>query len=219
MTEAVARRHLGAGRLALQREHSVFINCPFDAEFAPLFDALVFATICCGFMPRSALEASSAEPRITRIRNAMSGSKYSIHDLSRCKGEGALNLARFNMPLELGMAIAFSGSGQDSSESHDWFLLVPSGHIYQQLVSDLAGFDPGAHDGTVPAIVSATMSWLATRPDAVATPTPRSVLDALPDFEAGVAKLRSQWGENPPWVDLIQMAIGVAEKHHLVPSA
>lgn len=37
---------------------------------------------------------------------AIRGSKYSVHDLSRCRGEGDENLARFNMPLELGMAMA-----------------------------------------------------------------------------------------------------------------
>jgi hypothetical protein len=34
------------------------------------------------------------------------GSKYSIHDLSRCTGEGAENFARLNMPLEPGIAMA-----------------------------------------------------------------------------------------------------------------
>lgn len=35
-----------------EARRSVFLNCPFDDSFAPLFDALVFATTCCGFTPR-----------------------------------------------------------------------------------------------------------------------------------------------------------------------
>jgi hypothetical protein len=34
----------------------VFINCPFDTEYAPTFRALIFATTACGFRPRSARE-------------------------------------------------------------------------------------------------------------------------------------------------------------------
>lgn len=30
-------------------ENSVFINCPFDPEYWPLFEAIVFAAYDCGF--------------------------------------------------------------------------------------------------------------------------------------------------------------------------
>lgn len=59
-----------------------------------------------GFTPRSARETEDeADPRMVHIARGLLGSKYSIHDLSRFQGEGAENLARFNMPLELGMAL------------------------------------------------------------------------------------------------------------------
>ena len=35
---------------------NVFLNCPFDAAYKQLFDALVFAVHDCGFIPRCALE-------------------------------------------------------------------------------------------------------------------------------------------------------------------
>src|SRR5579862_2661544 len=103
----MARPRFGGGDLVLDPSKSVFINCPFDDEYAALFDAILFATVCCGFIPRSALESGTvAEPRLTRILRALFSSKYSIHDLSRCTGQGGDNMARFNMPLELGMAMA-----------------------------------------------------------------------------------------------------------------
>ena len=56
---------------------------------SPIFDALVFAVVCCGFTARSALETLTvSEPRMKRIADAMHASKYSIHDLCRCKGGG-----------------------------------------------------------------------------------------------------------------------------------
>ena len=94
---------MAQSNLPVDPRQSVFINCPYDSEFAPLFDAIVFATVCCGFVPRSALESGNvAEPRMERIAKAIFSSKYSFHDLSRCKGEGSEQLARFNMPLEPG---------------------------------------------------------------------------------------------------------------------
>ena len=39
---------------------NVFINCPFDAKYKSLFDAMVFAVHDCGFIPRCALEEDDA---------------------------------------------------------------------------------------------------------------------------------------------------------------
>src|SRR5579864_1663311 len=88
-------------------QNSVFINCPFDAAYRPLLHSIILATVYCGFFPRSALESGSvSDSRMTRILAALFSSQYSLHDLSRCRGEGSDSFARFNMPLELGMAIA-----------------------------------------------------------------------------------------------------------------
>jgi hypothetical protein len=47
---------------------NVFINCPFDAEFEPLFHAIVFAVIQCGHTIRCALESDdTGATRIDRI--------------------------------------------------------------------------------------------------------------------------------------------------------
>jgi hypothetical protein len=197
----------------VDRSTSVFINCPYDEGFRPLFDAVVFATVCCGFMPRSALESGTiAEPRMARIMRAIVGSKYSIHDLSRCKGEGDANLARFNMPLELGVAMAHRHLSKRSAAKHDWLVMVPVGHQYQAFLSDIAGFDPGTHDGSVPGIVTAVMAWLATRPDADRTPNPRQVLSVLPQFDAEIRELRRMWGPVPPWADIVLAAIKIAKQ-------
>ena len=142
------RTRFGEGELAFEPARSVFINCPFDSRYSALFDAIVFATVCCDFMPRSALESGTvAEPRLARITRAVFSSRYSIHDLSRCTGEGDENFARFNMPLELGMAMA--RRFMDKTDEHDWLVLVPQGHAYLRFMSDLAAYDPATHDGSV----------------------------------------------------------------------
>src|SRR5262249_41698784 len=150
--------------------------------FRLAFDAIILSAVCCGFHPRCAIESGSvATPRMEHIVQVLRASKYSIHDLSRCQGEGDANLARFNMPLELGIAMAERANNRRLTDRHDWLLLVPSDHPYRHFISDLAGYDPAEYDGTPAGIVPPVMSWLATRQDALACPTPHEVLTILPD--------------------------------------
>jgi hypothetical protein len=218
MNSSSLRIHSGTGPLAAPRKTSVFINCPFDLEYRPVFDAVVFSALCCGFLPRSALETgTSSTPRMERIVASMRASKYSIHDLSRCRGDGDMNLARFNMPLELGIAMAQRLGADSSTDQHDWLVLVPRGHLYQDFISDLAGYDPRAYDDGPQSVVPAVMGWLATRPDAVQTPTPQNVLGALPEFNAARAKLGAEWCGQVPWADLLTAAIRIARVKGLIP--
>ena len=125
-------------------------------------------------------------------------------------GEGEQNLARFNMPLELGMAMARRFA--TTPEDHDWLVLVPNGHLHQKVISDLSGYDPKGHDGTLEDIVRKVMAWLVTRPDAAIAFTPGEVLAKLPMFQEQVQKLRADWGEDLPWSYLVSAAKSIAEQ-------
>jgi hypothetical protein len=187
-------------------EPAVFINCPYDAAFAPLFDAIVFACVCYGFLPRSAIDSgSSGTTRIERILVGLLACPYSIHDLSRCRGEGQENLARFNMPLELGMAILLT---RMATGGHEWMALAPEGARYDEYASDLAGFDLERHDGSVPGVVTKVSGWLLTRPAAVASDlTPRDIVTALPSFTQARDDLVGEWlGGSPPWAAIVRLA-------------
>lgn len=83
---------------------SVFINCPFDRAYRPIFFASIFAVHYCGFLARSALEISDAtQPRLHTICDLIVACRFGIHDLSRTGLEPANALPRFNMPFELGL--------------------------------------------------------------------------------------------------------------------
>lgn len=163
-------------------ERSVFLNCPFDDGFAPLFHAAVLTIGALGFTPRCARETEGeSDPRIDRIARGLRESKYSIHDLSRFQGEGPDNLSRFNMPLELGMALSARYQGKTSGSPHNWVALVPSGFVHQRFISDLAGFDPPAHEQTPATVVKAIAGWLTIQPDfSRPAPSPRAILEAYP---------------------------------------
>jgi hypothetical protein len=85
-------------------DRNVFINCPFDPVFAPMFEAIVFCIHALGFQARCALERlDSSQVRIQKIIQLIRMSRYSIHDLSRTELDDIHGLPRFNMPLELGI--------------------------------------------------------------------------------------------------------------------
>ena len=113
------------------------------------------------------------------------------------------------MPLELGIAMALKWSGASGEGSHDWLVLVPRGHFYKRVISDLAGYDPKEYDLTKESVVPAVMSWLATRPDAVRAPTPIQVLSVLKKFEQQKRALEHEWQGQAPWADVVLLAIDI----------
>ena len=85
-------------------QNNVFINCPFDNQYKPLFDALVFAVHDAGFVAGSTLEVSDAtQNRYDKILRIISECRYGVHDISRTESDTATSLPRFNMPFELGL--------------------------------------------------------------------------------------------------------------------
>jgi hypothetical protein len=103
---------------AEEYEQNVFINCPFDADYAPIFEAIVFAVNDAGFRPKCARERlDSSEIRLNKIVDLISSSRYSIHDLSRTTLDEANALPRFNMPLELGIDLGCKAFNPDCSGS------------------------------------------------------------------------------------------------------
>jgi len=142
-------------------ERSVFVNCPFDDDFAPLLQAIAFCITDLGFFPRLAPEnADNAANRLDRIIELIRGSKYGIHDLSRCKSAAAGEYARLNMPFELGLdhGGARFGDGQMSGKSI--LILEKTRYDYQKGLSDISGWDIHAHEGDYIKVVRIVSSWL-----------------------------------------------------------
>ena len=87
---------------------AVFINCPFDDGFKPIFRAMSFAIISSGYYPRCALDGTDrAEIRVGKIANMIGECDWGIHDLSRIEVDPS-GVPRFNMPMELiGTSLAY----------------------------------------------------------------------------------------------------------------
>lgn len=92
---------------------SVFINCPFDSAYEPLFRGIVFTVNHMNFKPKSAIETADAgEPRLHKILDLIESCKYSIHDLSRTEIDPNHGLPRFNVPFELGLDLGCKRYGK-----------------------------------------------------------------------------------------------------------
>ena len=123
---------------------SIFLNVPFDTDYAPLFLALIAGLTALGHTPRCVLEVpSGGRNRLERIFQLLASCGASIHDLSRITLSGPHEVPRFNMPFELGMAYALA-----QKASHDFFILEEKPFRLQASLSDLNGYDPHIHDCT-----------------------------------------------------------------------
>lgn len=141
-------------------DQNVFINCPFDEEYAPVFEAIVFAAQDLGFRPRCARERmDSGEVRLAKIAQLIASSRYSIHDLSRTELDAASLLPRFNMPLELGIDIGCRLFGR-AHAGKSILILDSERYRYQKYVSDIAGHDIQAHAGKPLNAVICVRHWL-----------------------------------------------------------
>jgi hypothetical protein len=123
----------------------VFINCPFDGAYLPLFHAAIFATYFCGFYPTSSLaEDNGLENRIDKIVRIIEQCRYGIHDISRTELNPA-GCPRFNMPFELGLFFGAHRYGNRDQKTKNALILERNQYSYQQLISDINGIDVKAH--------------------------------------------------------------------------
>jgi hypothetical protein len=147
-------------------DRSIFLNCPFDAAYRPLFDALVFTIHDCGFEARCALEAEdSGEERIRKIKRIIRECQYGIHDISRVQLDTANRLPRFNMPLELGLFLGAQEYGSGAQKQKRSLVLDSEPYRYQKFCSDIAGQDIRAHHDHPATAVAAVRAMLSTALD------------------------------------------------------
>lgn len=145
-------------------DRSVFVNCPFDEDFAPILQAISFCVVYLGFYPRLAPEnADNAAARLDRIIELIRGSRYGIHDLTRCKATVSGEYSRMNMPFELGMDYACRRFGEGGLRTKSILVLEHTRFDYPKVLSDIAGWDIHAHGGDYQKAVRHVRSWLVAQ--------------------------------------------------------
>jgi hypothetical protein len=176
---------------------SVFINCPFDAEYRDCFEAIVFACYACGFVPRTALSVSGRKTlRLSALRELVNECDLGIHDLSRTEPD-ANGRPRFNMPFELGFFLGAKEFGGKRHRDKHTLVMVRNKYEMHAYLSGLSGLDPSPHgDDPLKAIrhVRDTLHhfllFKAARLGAkFAVPGPLKIASAFKQFKAGMPKI------------------------------
>jgi hypothetical protein len=139
-------------------DRCVFVNCPFDPDYKPILDAIVFTIHDCGFVARIALEdVGSGRIRIDKIRDLILKSRYSIHDLSR------INEPRLNMAFEAGICFGAKFFGGKKHATKDFLVLDAEPHRYRKTISDIAGQDAAFHGNDPVQAIGCVRHFLARK--------------------------------------------------------
>jgi hypothetical protein len=140
--------------------HNVFINCPIDSNYDPLFHAMVFTIYLLGFRARCSREENdSGNIRLGKIIKIITACKFGIHDISRTEPDKH-GLPRFNMPFELGIDLGIRRSGNIRCKKKVHLILDRTAYRYQQFLSDIGGQDIDAHHNKQNKIIVNVRDWL-----------------------------------------------------------
>lgn len=172
-------------RLPPRTNRDVFVNCPFDAPYKPIFHATVFTVIRCGFRARCALETDDAtQNRLGKILTIIDECRYGIHDISRTETAGDPPLPRFNVPFELGLFLGAKRYGSQRHKLKRCIIFDIERYRYQRFISDISGHDIHAHEGSERQVVTKLTSWLRSQSRAVDIPGGRSVYREYEQFKS-----------------------------------
>lgn len=143
-------------------DNSVFINCPLDAEYLPIFQAILFTLQYLEFTPRTAVTTELGGVRFTKIIRLIKECRFGIHDISRIELDGTNHLPRFNMPFELGLDIGCKAMCPEESvhTQKEHLILCKEDFQFQKYLSDMAGYDAIAHDDDPLKAITAVRDWL-----------------------------------------------------------
>src|SRR5258708_30242279 len=97
--------------------------------------------------PQITLGIAGGTRRLDRIFELIQSCEFSVHDLSRVQLDRAKpRTPRFNMPFELGLAVAWEmlGSGR-----HMWFVMEAVNYRLAKSLRGFKGTDPHIHGGGI----------------------------------------------------------------------
>lgn len=145
-------------------ESNVFVNCPFDSDYHHIFQSIIFAAQDCGFTVRCAREVNdSGDIRINKILSIIAECKFGIHDISMAELDKDTKLARFNMPLELGIFIGCKHFGSRTQKGKSYIILDKEPYRFQKFISDISGQDIDAHKGNPELAIRRVRDFLASK--------------------------------------------------------
>lgn len=192
------------------KKEQIFLNVPYDRSYEGLLVSLVATVVAHGAIPRMTLEIpDQGRGRMPKLYQLLSSCDSSFHDLSRVGTP-----VRFNMPFELGLAVAL----QIQSKDHKLHVLEKEPFRVQRTLSDINHIDALIHHNS-PRSMIAVVSGVLSRTTNVPTLLEIQTLQKL--LMAGVVRLKSDNLTKSLFTvhafkDLVALAIFEAQKMDLV---
>ena len=165
-------------------DHSAFVNCPFDNDYKPLFEALIFTIASSGYRVRCALEENNAaDIGFDKLCRLISERGRSVHDLSRIELDTRSGLPRFNMPFELGLFLGARRFGGRAQGGKSALVMTSAEYRLPVYLSDTAGSDTSHHGGELIELVRSVRGYLHAKPDGRPLPGAARILDEFRRFK------------------------------------
>jgi hypothetical protein len=183
------------------RALNVFVNCPFDDDYKPCFEALIFTIAASGYIVRCALEENNAgNIRFDKLCAIIATSDRSIHDLSRIELNPA-GFPRFNMPFEFGLCLGAKRFGGPRHRSKSALALISEPYSLPVYLSDVAGSDPAPHRNEPEEIIRLVRGYLHVRPDGTQLPGAAHMRKEFKRFNASLPALAASLQIAPDELD------------------
>jgi hypothetical protein len=191
---------------------SAFLNIPYDKQFENLYLAYIAGLTAFGLVPRATLEIPGSSRRLDRIFELIQTCGFSFHDLSRVQRDRSKpKTPRFNMPFELGLAVAWSKS--DSRNDQVWLVLEAVERRILKSLSDLNGTDVYVHGSQVKGVLRALSNALVRNVNQPTLPQMMSLYRKLRKAVPSILNNRgaSSTFEARVFKDLVQLAASLSK--------
>lgn len=169
--------------------NACFLNIPYDKQFEHLYLAYIVGLTAFDLVPKATLGVPRDARRLERIFQLIQGCRFSVHDLSRIQLDREPPRApRFNMPFELGLAVAWAALNR---KSHSWVGCDAVRHRPLKSISDLNGTDFHIHHDTVQGVFNALCNAFVSRRQ---RPTVPRMLRVYRQLRRAIPALKAEGG-------------------------
>lgn len=195
----------------LKNSH-VFINCPFDIAYRPIFDAIIFSVYDLGFVARCALEDDDAgESRLSKIERIIEECRFGINDLSAVAPDASTGLPRFNMPLELGLFFGCKRFGTANQNKKRTLVLDRDPYRYRKFISDISGQDIQAHDDDPEHAIRKVRDWLQANSRRTGLPGGGKIVEHYRRFRADLPAICVELALEPDMLTFLDLSAAITD--------
>jgi hypothetical protein len=189
------------------RRSDVFINCPFDASYKPIFHAVVFAIYDLGFVARCSLEVDdSGEVRLAKIERIIDECRFGVHDISSVALDSGTGLPRFNMPLELGLFLGCKRFGGDKQRKKACLILDQERYRYRESISDISGHDIHSHGGEPEQAIVEVRDWIVGVSQRKGMPGGAEIVSRYSRFRGDLPRLCNELRREPSTLTFLDLS-------------